>query len=419
MVSTVCLTTISRNEGSLASIMIHVDDRDIQALAAGQPPVHRDLLSTMTLGDPQWRTYVQEHYLSNYIADGGSKVKVLTGQAGSGKTHHLHYLLNQAQALGYATIYFSARDIRLNNLVSLYKAIVDQFDLEALCHGLCRQITRKLGYEDPEFDDFLSQLMADQAMTRDLAIQDIKKAVGDHLRDVDLGPSFLAFVHKIINGYLLESNRLEVHLAQTWLTGAKLDRQQKQLTRLFERLQKSNARYWLYSLTRLLKLCGYTGLVIAIDDLEVMTERSTEKRRYKYSASAVRDVCELVRQIIDDVELLDHCLWLLAGRRDILDNERRGFKSYEALWMRLQTGLAPTNQFNPLADIVDIDRYLDAQGPAFPAQVAGHLTALLRDAPPDLTALPTVETPLTPEDPDFSALRASVIQTIQALPSRS
>ncbi len=356
-----------------------VDEQDIQALRWGQPPADDDLLQQMTLGQEQWLDYIHDHYLAHYIADGGSKVKVMVGQAGSGKTHLLRYIQAQASSLGYATVYLSARDYRLNNLVNLYQALVSQIDLTALVEGLCHQIALKVGYDDPSLEQFLPKLMELQGLTRDLAVQDVKKAIGDHLRHVDLGPSFLAFAHKVIQGQLIESNRAVVRIALRWLSGEKLDRQQKQLTRLFERLQKSNARYWLYSLIRLLKLAGYQGLVVAIDQLEVMTERSGEKRRYKYSPSAVKDICELFRQLIDDVELLDHFLLLLAGRREVLDDERRGFKSYEALWMRLQTGLTPTQYFNPLADIFDADRHLEAQGVEFPDQVATRLYQLCQE----------------------------------------
>jgi hypothetical protein len=77
--------------------------------------------------------------------------------------------------------------------------------------------------------------------------------------------------------------------------------------------------------------------------------------------------------MIDDVELLNGFLLALAGRREIVDDEKRGFRSYEALWMRLQTGLAPGTRFNPFADIVDVDKYLAVMGADFSDRLAQHL----------------------------------------------
>jgi len=87
----------------------------------------------------------------------------------------------------------------------------------------------------------------------------------------------------------------------------------------------------------------------------------------------------------------------------MIDDEKRGFKSYEALWMRLQTGLLPVEKFNPLADIVNTDVHLMANGRDFSDQVQARLTQLLRDSglnlqekePPDLS--------------EYTQLRAAVI----------
>lgn len=142
---------------------------------------------------------------------------------------------------------------------------------------------------------------------------------------------------------MIDGNEKDIHLALKWLSGDKLERYEKKDLLLFEQLQRVNARYWLNSLIRILKIAGMTGLVVAIDDLEVMTERSKETGRFIYSPNAIKDICELFRQLIDDAELLNNFLLLLAGRREVIEDEKRGFVSYDALWMRLQTGLVQKN----------------------------------------------------------------------------
>jgi hypothetical protein len=110
-----------------------------------------------------------------------------------------------------------------------------------------------------------------------------------------------------------------------------------------------------------------------------LTERDPETGRFVYTPNQVKDACELFRQMIDDVELLNGFLLVLAGKDSVIEDERRGFKSYEALWMRLQTGLVPSDRFNPLADIVDTNKHLAAQGAGFPQAVSSHLIDTLKD----------------------------------------
>lgn len=383
---------------------MQIDDQDFAALLSGQPPPNPELLIGMTVGRDRWLNRIRDHYLSNYIFDGGSKVKVLVGGAGTGKSHLLQSVLQDAQALDYETVHLSAREYRLNDLPSLYKAIAKQIDQERLVQGLCRHVAKKLGYGQYDGDDYLLPvLLEDQGLTRDLAIHEIKKATSQALKDVDFSTSFKTFAYSVITNRLINDNRDAVRLSLKWLEGEKLERYQKQSTNLFERLQKINARYWLNSLIRLLKLAGLAGLVVAIDDLEVMTERHPESKRFRYTPNAIKDTCEVFRQMIDDAELLGNFMLLLGGQQEMIEDEKRGFKSYEALWMRLQTGLLPVEKFNPLADIVNTDVHLVANGRDFPEQVQARLTQLLRDSGFDLQEREP------PDLSEYSQLRATVI----------
>ena len=322
--------------------------------------------------------------LTNYIASGGSKVKLLVGGEGSGKTHLIHCIQQNAKTLGYETVYLSARDYddyRLNNLPGLYRAIVGQIDQEKLVKGLCCSVAKQLGYEADKYDGttlFLHLLIEDTKLPRNEAIGAIKRAASEVFGDVDFGSSFTSFAYRVINNHMINGNEKDVILALKWLSGNKLERREKQDLLLFEQLQKVNARYWLNSLIRILKIAGMTGLVVAIDDLEVMTEHSQETGKIIYTANAIKDICELFRQLIDDAELLNNFLLILAGRREIVEDEKRGFVSYDALWMRLQTGLIE-KKFNPLADMVDIDAHLEVNGEDFPDRVQTHLRQLLTD----------------------------------------
>lgn len=101
------------------------------------------------MGRSVWLDTFQQHYLYNYIAAGGSKVKVLVGREGSGKTHLLRCAGTDAAALGYAVVYLSAREVshRLNDLPNLYRAICQKIDKQGLIKGLCRTIAARLGYD--------------------------------------------------------------------------------------------------------------------------------------------------------------------------------------------------------------------------------------------------------------------------------
>ncbi len=365
---------------------MNIDELDLEDLKSGVPPSNAGLLAGMTQGREDWLDLFQEYYLYNFIGRGhGSKVKVLVGSEGVGKTHLLRCVEQDARALGYAAVYLSLRDLdyRLNNLPILYRTIVGQIDKEALVRGLCRRVAECLGYGQDEYDGsgrLLPLLVEKEGWAVGDARKEIRIAIGQSFRGLDAVPAFTTFCFLATVTRLVNGQDEPLGTALRWLAGEKLALGERKATNLFETLQKSNARAWLNSLIQILNIAGMVGLVVLIDDLDEIARPMPGTRRYFYATGAVSDTHELFRQLIDDTELLNGFVLLMAGRREIVEDERRGFKSYEALWMRLQSGLLPGKHFNPYCDIVDLDLLYATKKEDFPQLVVTRLSHLLQQA---------------------------------------
>lgn len=358
--------------------------RDLALLRKGQPPSDESWLEDMTVGREAWLDLVREHYLGNYIREGGSKVKVLVGTEGSGKTHLLYCVGADARKLDYLTVWLSARDLswKLSDVVSLYKAVAAQVDREELLRGICRRVAEKLGYDADRYDgsgSILPLLVEQQGLPRNIVWQRILKAAVEAFRDCDLSPPFYTLAYTLVTNRMESEQPVVLEACWKWLLGEKLEPAEKRAARLYDRLMKSSARVWLYSLIRLLRLSGKAGIVVLLDQLEAITERDPETGRFRYTPNAATDVFELIRQLIDDVELLQHFLLVLSGRPEVVEDDRRGIKCYDALWMRLQSGLVATPHFNPWADMLDVDAHLAAaDGDGFVESVGKGLQEALR-----------------------------------------
>ena len=53
-----------------------IKSEDIKLLCQGQPPKDYILLDKMTLDCNDWLNFIEEHYLKNYIFNGGSNMSV-------------------------------------------------------------------------------------------------------------------------------------------------------------------------------------------------------------------------------------------------------------------------------------------------------------------------------------------------------
>lgn len=120
------------------------------------------------------------------------------------------------------------------------------------------------------------------------------------------------------------------------------------------RITKFNARHMLRSLSEVIRLAGYTGLFVSIDNLEILLNRSSLQPIH-YTKLKREDTYESIRQLVDDIDSLKNIMFVFAFDRELMDNDNAGLKSYQALWMRIQNEIVGA-RFNRFTDIVDLDR---------------------------------------------------------------
>ena len=111
----------------------------------------------------------------------------------------------------------------------------------------------------------------------------------------------------------------------------------------------------------------------------------------RYTKLRRNDAYESIRQLIDDIDNMHYVFFLFCFDRELMDNENVGFKTYQALWMRIQNEVVST-RFNRFADILDLDRYADA---FYTQEILLEMSARLAGI---LSANGIPAAPLTPDD---------------------
>lgn len=302
----------------------------------------------------------QEKYIEEYIRFGGSKIKFVTGRPGSGKSYFLNLMTEIARESGYRTVSFSARDIWLNDFKDIYFEILRQCDLMECLRGCCRRVVAGMGYdyreipEDLTFMDYLARENMSDALTR----REIRTQLKELFLDNPLLDNNFALACSMLTGSLLGYPILEEQnkaLLLGWLGGDRTVKlpQLRALGLSPSRITKYNARHMLRSLCEVVHLGGYAGLFVAVDDLEILISRSSLEPLH-YTKMKREDTYESLRQLIDDIDSLRHIMFVFAFDRGLMDDENCGLKSYQALWMRIQTEIVG-ERFNRFADIVDLD----------------------------------------------------------------
>lgn len=303
----------------------------------------------------------EEKYLREYIRDGGSKIKFVTGRQGSGKTYFLQLMTKLARQENYKTVRFSARDVWMHDFREIYIEIFHQCDILDCLESVSHHLIREMGFDVQEipdgmrFIDYLSQNGMGDALTKREIRAQLKQIFLDNpMLDNNFALACSMLTGSILGYPVLEEQNRELLLA--WLEGDRTIKlsQLRAMDFYPSRITRYNARHMLRSLAEVIRMGGYSGLFIAIDDLEILISRSSLEPIH-YTKMKREDTYESIRQLIDDIDSMKNIMFVYAFDRKLMDDENAGLKSYQALWMRIQNEIVG-ERFNRFADMVDLDR---------------------------------------------------------------
>lgn len=331
-----------------------------ESLRQGQSPKDASIVAELSVGIEPFIKFLKDRYLSEYISHGGSKIKFVTGRPGSGKTHFLSYLSQEAGQMGFVTVCFSARDVWLHDFKEIYLEIFRKCDLPSCLESCADEIIKSLGYESSKipqgmtFADYLSAIGEFDPLTK----KEIRNQLrGLFLKNPLIDNNFAAACSLLTGGILghpaLEATAKELLLG--WLTGSSQARltDVRKLGLSPSKITKYNARHMLRSLLAVHKLAGKPGILVTIDDLEILAGKNTMDT-IRYTKLKREDAYECIRELIDEIDTLRHIMFMFAFDRRLIDDEIAGVKSYQALWLRVQNEIV-SDMFNPFTDIIDLD----------------------------------------------------------------
>ena len=335
----------------------------ISRLKMGKSPGHDEILSHMTVGIDFLVDFWRDRYLKEYIPSGGSRIQFLTGRQGSGKSHFLEYFLTKADK--YKTVHFSARQIWLNDFKEIFFETLRQCDIGDCLQRCADKLIRDMGYPVEEVRDAgrLTDYLAMQGMNDPFTKREIRLQLNELFLKNPLMDNNFAFACGLLTGGMLGHPLLEETGKEAllgWMGGQK-DIKIPALRNLGlspSRINKHNARHMLRSLVEIVKMAGYDGLVIAVDDLDIMVSRDSLEE-IRYTKLKRDDVYESLRELIDEIDTLHNVFFLFAFDRKLLDDEVYGIKSYQALWFRIQNEVHSDrpNRFSGMANLDELPVY--------------------------------------------------------------
>jgi hypothetical protein len=258
------------------------------------------------------------------VSEGSGTVKFLNGEYGSGKSFFMNVIKQAAVKNDFIVSKIQVdRGFRFNNLEHLYYHIM---------HNLTLNVTGDSAASfESIFDLWISRLQ--ESTNKDSAAAEINHVIASLNRyNMSFARAFLAYIRARI-----EKDRTLSGTIASWLMGEKnIPAGLKAKFDVIGGVDRLNSIDFLKAFVKLIKLLGYSGLIILIDELELIMNERVDIRKVSY---------ENLRNIIDICcsGELGSCMFVFAATNDFFENPEKGIRTYEALSQRLGDAIDKSN----------------------------------------------------------------------------
>lgn len=274
------------------------------------------------------------------ISDGGSAIRMVIGEYGSGKTFFLHLVRSAALEKGLVTMHADlAPDRRLHNTQGLARKLYAE---------LARNVSTGTKPDGGAMKSVVERFIGSARQAADRSGQDPSDVISDRLENLTEmvgGFAFAQVIQKYWEGYRDGDNELKAN-AIRWLRAeytTKTDARNDLGTRRY--IDDDSVYDFMKLFARFVKQAGYSGLFVCLDEM-------VNLYRISHGVARRNNYEQLLRILNDCLQgSVSHLGFLMGGTPEFLTDSRRGLYSYEALRSRLQE--------NTFAD----DEYRDLTGP--------------------------------------------------------
>jgi len=262
-----------------------------------------------------------------FVAAGGSALKVFLGDYGTGKTLLGRIALENGLERNLLPIYVS--EPPLNKPVESYQTLINgiitpEFKGDSLFY-LLSQWSEKL----------ISEL-ENQGIERgqdEIFINRIKEKVLEYEFTNDFNMGLSAF----IQAHILKRDDEKKKIVD-WMSGRKISFHELKKIKISRKVEnKEESFLFLKDILKLSRAIEYSGVVIVFDELELMQDQRKNTAMKGYES--LRGIMDM----ISSKELPNlYCVWL--GTPQWFENSERGVNSYLALYDRLKTEMSTTTE---------------------------------------------------------------------------
>lgn len=231
-----------------------------------------------TAGIEEYIKALEDEYLEDYIADGGSSFKMVVGAYGGGKTHFLYSVRELAWKHKFVVSYItlSTEQTPFHKLESVYESIAGRIlhpmSEEEILSGEEQGIENlvRVWYAQKR-DEFERQGFRDDELVEEL------RTYASTIHGFDISSFGRAMQAAFLA--MLERREDDLQYVLMWIKGHGYDRRIHGKWGILQRLDKSTAFLMIRSLIQwVVRFLGYSGLVVLMDEAESVPSLTSRQK---------------------------------------------------------------------------------------------------------------------------------------------
>jgi hypothetical protein len=308
----------------------------------------------------EWLDVVRGEYLDDFVRDGGAAVKFVVPSTELGRQQVREALRDAAAAYDYLFAFADAETTKIHLVDKLFHEIARQIPWDDLARAFLSRSLREMGFTVPPADESLSlsALAARNDYPEPLLHTEIRRGIWNQLyRDYTMTREFRLAMIQLCMAQLDPAGEATLTEAiRQWLTGDLRLISALKRALIFQKIARHNARHMLVSLAHWLRLAGRSGLVLGLDVARYAdaTRPSERGSGFYYSTAAAMDAYEVLRQLIDATDDTAYCFVGVVAGPEFLNDDRRGLRSYHALYLRVADEVRDRYRPNPRSALVRV-----------------------------------------------------------------
>ncbi len=303
----------------------------------------------------EWLKHIEREYMDSFIKDGGSAVKFAIVE-----DHYreplVHKLKSRCQDRNFLFISMDAIKSRVYMPQDVFFSLASQLDWWALARRVVLRLLEN-DFRIPEIDvDGSENIIETVAQYNNIESNMIFYELRPQIQEKITKNPFMAKAFRVAMTHLCIGVRDNGHTKQPlldWLTGTNPRISNVKPFQIHTPINRTTARYFIESVVYWIRMAGYSGTVILLDNKRVTLAKNPKDGMRYYTRAMTMDHYELLREFIDDVNRLSGTLWITLSDFEFIDMDSpRGWNIYPALRTRVMDDVRDKNIANPVASLV-------------------------------------------------------------------